>query len=79
MTPSGLHTMDTRTLDPTKVKKLGAGNYSRVVRRLEDDKDWETVHMFGKSARRNSNHSQHEMNLRMLNDQLDNSLFAEAL
>lgn len=67
--------------DPTKVKKLGAGknNWGQPGDELQDDGDWESIHMFGKSERRNSNHLQHELNLRMLNDQLDNSLFTEAM
>lgn len=67
--------------DPTKVKKLGAGSYNwgQPGDELQDDKDLDSTAMFGRSERRNSNHSQHELSLRMLNDQLDSSLFAESV
>lgn len=63
--------------DPTKVKKLGAGkgNWGKAGDELMDDTQVDSP-MFGKSVRRNSNHHQNEQDLKMLNDQLDRSMYA---
>lgn len=63
--------------DPTKVKKLGAGkgNWGKPGDEIKDDTDMDMVTMFGQSQRRNSNHSQNEQDMKMLNEQLDHSMF----
>lgn len=63
--------------DPTKVKKLGAGkgNWGQPGDEMMDDSEMESVTMFRHSDRRNSNHSQNEQDLKMLNEQLDHTMY----
>lgn len=52
-------------MNPNKVNKDGAGKYNwgKAGDELEDE-ELENVEIFNKSARRNSNHSQNEAQLR---------------
>lgn len=58
--------------DPTKVKKSGAGrnNWGQPG----DELDAEEFHFFGKSGRRNSNHSENEDRLRELNEAVEKKI-----
>lgn len=59
--------------DPTKIRKNGAGrnNWGRPGDEMMDDEEVASMSFFGRSARRNSNHMEHEENLRRLNMSLD--------
>lgn len=61
--------------DPTKVKKQGAGkgNWGRPGDEMLDD---EAILMFNQSKRRNSNHQEHEMDIKQRTKLIEEQILA---